>query len=218
MKIKYVFAIVLLVVPAWCGTIVPATARGWVVPGQNNGASASNSFILGGDGAPEAVRDWFQFAIPSFGGANITAANLDLDQPAAGGGNPPAGHLGGTFTVSFYALAARPLTLTDVTNGTLYGSVITTLATDGTTLVIPLNSAALIALNANQGGNFFIGGISSAEGVFENWDFAFSEQSNSVLDLTTAVAAAPEPATMLFSALGLAAMIASRRLRRSPEA
>jgi hypothetical protein len=54
-----------------------------------------------------------------------------------------------------------------VTTSNPFGSISTTSALDGATVVITLHAAALTAIAADQNGNIFIGGVHSGENTGE---------------------------------------------------
>lgn len=172
-------------------------------------------------------RDWFEFAIPNFSGKSLVSATLSLDD---------LGHLGGPLTFALYGLSGQPLAFTDVTTSNPFGSISTTDASNNTTITISLNSPALAAIAAAQGGNLFIGGIDSGENVPNPatvspsadlvGDFGSSGNGNplpfstynSVLNLTTAAApaAVPEPASVfLLGAVVAIGLMARRRANGS---
>ncbi len=193
------------IVPAGAEVLfVNASERGSVdSDGSSNGASASNFFFAGFLFVQE--RDWFEFPIPALSGT-LVSGTLNLDQPQFG-------HQGGQLLYSVYALGSQPANFSDVNANaaTLYGSVSTDAATDGTAVSITLDAAALAAIAGSQRGDFFIGGIDSGEnsGSFAG-DFASSNNHQTFLELTTV----PEP--FLLSAMVLMILaVTGLRCRRA---
>ena len=137
---------------------INAAERGWVCSAcgfNNNGASPDKNYLAGFDAAfPTQLRNWFEFDIPNLSGATITSATFSLYDGI---------HEGGGLTFAVYGLSAQPTVFTDVTSADPFGSVATNNASLDTTLTITLNAAAIAAIEANQGGSFFIGGIDSGE-------------------------------------------------------
>jgi hypothetical protein len=202
--------------------LIDASARGFVCNStststcvsNNNGAAATNNYFAGFQSGKVGgqFRDWFEFDIPTLTGS-LLSATLNLDEPAA------VGHQGGSLTYAIYGLGAQPLVFTDVTTSNPFALPVTTSSTsDGTTISITLNSAALAAITADQGGHIFIGGIASGESSSTlAGDFAVSAGSGNVtsLSLTTGPAPVPEPASIvLFAPLLIGSLVAFRRKTR----
>jgi hypothetical protein len=189
---------------------ITASERGWVCDGvsgcPNNGASPSNNYAVGVLTDEGMIRDWFEFAIPTLTGGSLVAATLDLDEPS------PGGHLGGTFTFAVYGLGAQPLVFSDVTTSNPFGSVSTTSASEGTTVAITLDAAALAAIAAAQTGNIFIGGVDSAENSSsEAGDFLGTVAGDvTSLSLTTGTAV-PEPSSLPLLLFASAAVLVGLR-------
>jgi PEP-CTERM motif len=205
--------------------IINASERGWVcttVGGcpNNNGADPGNNYLAGGGGLGAVqFRDWFEFAIPTLTGS-LVSATLNLDEPpAVSGGVSGGGHGGGSLTYAVYGLSAQPLAFLDVTTANPFALPVTTSsADDGTTISITLNSAALAAIAAHQGGHIFIGGIDSGESSSTTaYDFGASDGLSNVtsLRLTTAPTAVPEPSSILLVAsVGLLLVVLRRKTSR----
>lgn len=183
--------------------------EGWVCNGAcagNNGTDPNNNYIAGvltGD----QYRNWFEFSIPTLTGGSLVSATFEVNE----GGSS---HMGGSLTYAVYGLSAQPLVFTDVSASNPFGSVVTTNASNGTTLDITLNAAALAAIGAAQGGNIFIGGIDSGElASTDTFDFA-SEGASTVLSLQTAPSSVPEPSSWaLFTSVLLAMGCVARKRR-----
>lgn len=189
-------AIFLLTVAALCAradVVLDAVNQGNISPD-----SSESSFIFAGFvTSPE--RDWLEFAIPKLP-STLASATLELFQPQFG-------HLGGTLTYSVYALAGAPGHFSDISASTLYGSVSTDAASDGTSVSIALTTAALNAIYADQGGDFFIGGIDSREtGPSIAGDFG-GQPGRNILKL----AVVPEPAPWGLTVVGVFGIVFTRR-------
>jgi hypothetical protein len=197
--------------------IIDASERGYVcVNLQNatcsNGANPGNGYVAGFVTGGGQFRDWFEFDIPTLTGS-LLSATLNLDEPPG----TVAGHVGGSLTYAVYGLAAQPLVFGDVTTSNPFGSVTTSSADSGTTISITLDSAALAAIVADQGGHIFIGGIDSGETNSTNaYDFGGAAfQTVSSLSLNTAQSAVPEPASIvLLASVLFGLLVALRRKTR----
>jgi hypothetical protein len=188
--------------------------------GNNNGAGPGTNYVDGFDASSgNKYRNWFEFFIPTLT-SPLLSATLNIDEPASTATGGP-GHAGGSLTYAVYGLNAEPLAFGDVTTTNPFGSVVTTNASDGTTISITLNSAALADIVAHQGGHIFIGGIDSGETstTTSAYDFAFSGPGNvTSLNLTTAPVATPEPASVvLFGTLLIGSIVALHRKTRRAE-
>jgi hypothetical protein len=109
------------------------------------------------------------------------------------------------------------MVFTDVTTTNPFGSVVTSDASNGTTVDIMLNATALSAISAAQGGHIFIGGIDSGE-LGGGYDFAFTGNPEfpafqTILSLTTT----PEPRSPLLLATILVAFGIAIRKQRAKE-
>ena len=217
--------LIALVAPsaAWADTFnIAASERGWVctpspscaagnVGTSNNGATPFNNYVAGFSSGQGQFRDWFEFAIPTLTGGSLVSATLNLDQPGV-----EPGHVGGALTYAVYGLSGQPVVFTDVSTSNPFGSVGTSSASDGTTVVITLNAAALAAIGADQGGFIFIGGIDSGENSnVTAVDFASTVAlQKTVLDLQTASVMAPEPSSLFLLGAGLLGLAGARRRKR----
>jgi hypothetical protein len=145
----------------------------------------ATNYVAGSAQFAIQFRDWFEFSIPTLTGGALSSATLELDEPADG-------HAGGSLTFAVYGLCARPFLFSDVTISNPFGSVGTSSASNGTTVDVTLNAAALAAIGASQGGNIFIGGIDSGElSSSDASDFGDTLNQSTVLHLQTAPTATP---------------------------
>lgn len=227
----------LVVLSAFGGTItLTDDARGWVTPNPsqsgggggtglappNNGTAADNNYVAGGSLGGGMFRDWFEFAIPSLSGP-LLSATISLNQPLlpSAEGIPPSslGHSGPQTTYTMYGLPATPTDFASFMPQALYGSAVLGAATNGTTVDISLNSAALQDIGAAAGGEFLLGGIDSGEigfdlqgcnGCGQNFDFAATGGTQVTLTLDTADAA-PEPSALVVCLCAAALFLAVRR-------
>ena len=226
-----------IVLSAFGGTItVTDDARGWVTPNPpippgeagtgdappNNGTAADNNYVAGGSLGGGMFRDWFEFAIPSLSGP-ILAATVSLEEPslAAAKGIVPSnlGHGGPPTTYTLYGLPAIPTNFASFLPQDSYGSVTLDAASNGTTVGMPLDSAALQDIGSAAGGEFLLGGIDSGEidfdvqgcnGCGQNFDFASTDGAQVTLTLVTADPA-PEPSTAAACLCAAALCLAVRR-------
>ena len=170
-----------------------ASGRGWITSsGLNNGNGPLNGSFAGTHLGVQA-RDHFDFLIPTFSGT-LVSATLVLTEPAS---TPYPGHAGVPTTYSLYSVGAfGTYNYSSMGNGTLYATSILTSATNGSTVSILLNPAALAAITAMQGSTFSLAGVDSGENsIVDNTDFYASNGSLSQLVLTEAVAT-PEPSSV----------------------
>ncbi len=186
----------------------------------SNGNAIANLYEAGETQTPDVFRDHFDFSIPTIDGT-LESADLVLTEPNLGSG----GHVGATTTFSVYSLGTfGTYGFSDIGAGTLFGSVSLDTTSNGTLIDISLNSAALSAISADQGGAFSLGGVDSGELTTgsDNHDFAQSqkieERPGGISDLVLSVqapAGTPEPGTigLLFGA-GVFAAAARRRARQ----
>jgi hypothetical protein len=189
--------------------IIQDSGRGWIgnLAGAN-GNTAPNNYIAGSELNEGEFRNHFDFSIPTLSGS-LTSATLTLD-------NPLKDPLSVTNTYSVYSLGAYgTYGFSDIGSGTLYGSV--EIGFPGTATVT-LDSAALAALAAAQGGTFSVGGIDSGENSTNNFDFGDTgpNDASTLVFLTLETGpATPEPSA--FVLLGSAAAVGLAggwRLRR----
>ncbi len=186
----------------------------------DNGADPSNNYFAGYQSSPQPfggpilflARNWFDFAVPVLTNQTLISARLLLYELRFG-------HTGGPLTFSVYGLAGRPALFTDVITSVPFGVTTTNSVNSDTTIELLLNGAALAAIVGAQGGHVFLGGIGSGE---SNWpsstsayDFAASQSTDSILELTT-IASVPEPVTSLLLGAGMVVLAELRRRRRLP--
>jgi hypothetical protein len=177
-----------------------ATARGWYdLDGSSNGSLAGNGYFISvcnyadprckNGGVPASnVRNWFRFDLSVVSGT-ITAATLLLDSPALITGCRTFGCTP-TTTATFTAFDVFPGSVTglgapsvaiwtDLGSGTPYGSVTVSTTDSAGVVTIPLNAAALTAINAK--GAFVLGGSLTGGNDLQ---LLFTATANTVLRLT----------------------------------
>jgi hypothetical protein len=130
--------------------------------------SAANSTYIAGALGSGLMNNFFVFNLSNVSGS-ITSAALSI-------GNPPFGYVpsGQTDIYSNYDVTTPISTLimsqsgsagisifNDLGTGILYGSVALSLADNGTQINIPLDSAAIAAIEGAEGESFAIGGTLS---------------------------------------------------------
>jgi hypothetical protein len=133
-----------------------ATDSGWWNDTGFN-ATTNTNYIVG-----FRYNDFFVFSLPV--GVSITSATLSIFNPSSGYSSPLPTELyqvgsvstpiatltgGGTGQVGIYNALA---------SGTVYGTRLVNAATDGTQVTIPLDAAAIAALNGAEGGSIAFGG------------------------------------------------------------
>jgi hypothetical protein len=161
-----------------------AANRGWyLADGFSNGAGGSNNYVVGdcnridprcpgGGPGPAEWRNWFRFDLSSVSGS-VTAATLVLNVTS---GFSSTTSPTGTYTLfdispgNLGGLGTNSQTIwADIGSGISYGSYVASSAnSSGTTIAIPLNAAALAAINASVGSSFALGGaITTLQGGSE---------------------------------------------------
>jgi extracellular elastinolytic metalloproteinase len=164
------------------GIAITATDTGWINSQGEHGAT-NNNYISGVVGSVE-LRNYAVFAIPG-SVPGIGSAELRYFNPAGGYVSSDATE---TFSVFDVAATAAALdvnrTAGDVTGialhndlgtGTVFATQSVSAADDGTTVSVPLNAAAVAAINAAIGSTIAMGGaISSIVGAANQSIFAFS--------------------------------------------
>jgi hypothetical protein len=169
------------------------------------------------------TRDFFTFDLASLvlSGQTITSAVLQVDGSIHGTSPDPVTI--GFFDVSTPAAALNnnsrinPTIFDDLGTGVSYGSFVVGVYADHELLSFQLNAAALADVASASGGFFSLGGALSNAANFDNAGI-FGGSSNAgiqrlvITTEPTAVAPVPEPATVVLAGMGLALMIASRRV------
>lgn len=185
-------------------------------------------------------RSFFLFDLSSVGGI-IRSATLRLYNPTDQDilFEPPSDPLPGgyespdpTETLHIYDVhtpvaamtggTAGPAGFDDLGSGTLYGSRVVSGADDGTVVEIPLNAAALAALNASRGRFLFGGALGTLADLEDVPEFVFGFSMVSVEGDTTRqlVLDVPEPSTFVLSCAAAVALAVrsrfGRRRRQNP--
>jgi hypothetical protein len=212
-----------LLVPAVANASVineSESGRGWINNESGaNGNSPGLGYVAGNpdgiEGTPPGLfRAHFDFSIPSLGGT-LTSATLSLANPdpmVLDNVSYLGGHGGSTNTFSLYSLGAYSTysslsptaAFAALGGGTLYGSVS---ISDNGTATVTLNSAALAAITADQGGTFSLAGIDSGENTSLGYDFANTRfpDNPTTLSLNVNPSVTPEPASMTLIGTGFLA-------------
>jgi len=137
------------------GTIVlDAVDRGWVAnDGGSSGSITGNISYFVGDSGEFRVNNWFVFDLSGIG-QPIISAELHLFNLVYVSSDP-------TETYTLFDVATDPAVLmsglggvpafNDLGSGTIHGSYVASSADNNSTLVIPLNDAALGSLNSTLG-------------------------------------------------------------------
>lgn len=151
--------------------VLKATGRGWIdQTGAPNGIGAGQNYIAGVCGSSDVCggdnldrNDFFVFDLSSYTDT-ITSAELRLDErggssPGFISSFPSLTYTNWDVTTPLASLGSSGVSIyTDLGSGILYASTLITAASNGTTVGIGLNGAALSALNIARGHSFAIGG------------------------------------------------------------
>jgi len=221
-----VLATFVCTIPAY-GVTIDATDRGHYEDDGDHDSTNTNYIVGEVPSGSVQYHNFFVFDLSSVSGT-IISAELRLRNPAGGFSSTDA-----TETYEIFDVSTSTATLTgggaglvavyaDLASGTMYASQVVSAADNGTTIVIPLNAAAISDLNAASG-LFAFGGVLTTTVVGGANEFLFGlTGSPSVLADTQLVvttdetAAVPEPSTFVLAALGLLGLgfIALRRKYR----
>ena len=169
----------------------------------------------------EEYRSFFEWTLPSIGG-HVTGAHLEMALPYSLGSDQ------GTQTGAMFDIAAANLPFlgadngaghgtsifADLGTGTAYGNFTIRESDDLTIFHIDLDSAAVQAIDAANGGTFALGMRNTTPGITDNY-FLFSSMSQAgrqtlVLDVTPV----PEASPFATLALGVAALAVVARRRQ----
>jgi hypothetical protein len=217
--VKFVSLIALFLagVPAFADVFtLDSEFRGWITSTDvGDGTSSANNYYAGIDASfnnGEELRNWFEFDLSSVTGT-VTSATLELAS--------------GTYLSSqpseTFQLTSLPSSFgfADLGTGTFYASQVYSSLDNSTTVAIALDAAAITDINA--GGTFGMGGRltslvesipgSQNEAIFDQIS-GFPSQAQLIVNTSGTGPVAPEPASLLLFATGLAAVQALRRARQ----
>lgn len=179
------------------------SGQGWIESDNTpNGNSQTNNYAVGvvGNCCFSVLRNHFDFSIPDFSGV-LTSATLNIFEAV---GNASAG----PEVYSLYSLGSfGTYNFSDIGSGTLFASTTVTAAQDETTIQISLNSAALLAIAADQGDTFSLGGRIADESTADDFIFGSGTNFATSLILTTT----PEPSATFLMAIAFAACLLKPR-------
>jgi hypothetical protein len=164
-----------------------AADSGWIATNGTH-TTANNNYAVGraffGSDPLSEFRNYFTFNLPA-GAGTILGAELRLFNPPSAFVSPDP-----TETYTLFDVFATPAALDanrtagdpagmaihgDLGSGTVYGSTELSTADNNTTVVIPLNAAAVAALNAAIGSTISLGGaITTLEGTAQQSAFGFT--------------------------------------------
>ena len=160
--------------------IINATAAGWF--GDDGTHNAANGNYLSGWDGTEEFRDFFLFDLSSVSGV-VTAVTLRVNSGQVLTPDP-------SETIAFYEVTTPPADLqvnqsgrtdifADLGDGAMYGSAVMASTLYYTNVDVPLNSAAVGAINGALGGMFGLGGTVTtlSKPPFDNED-VFANTSN----------------------------------------
>ncbi len=215
---------------AQAGQTLNAGDRGWYDYTGIHFVNNQNYWV--GWDTQYAYRDWFLFDIPDIPGL-YTTATLRLFNPGPiSTGQATAGYNSNdpTETFELRSFSGSIATLVNGTggitaynqlgSGTVFATRTVSNADDDSYLNITLNSSAMSAINAAQGGQFVIAGRLStvAAGLTEEVMFSYSslpplgnQPQHSQLLLDGGATTAPEPGTLALLTLGVTGFAVRRR-------
>lgn len=166
-------------------------------------------------------RNWFAFDVPT-GSDPIVAASLRLYNPAPIGyysANPlQVYQLFDVDSPSFSIMTGgngQMSIFDDLGSGALYGEKPVTTADNGQIIDIPLNAAAIVALNASIGGRFLLGGSLARSGTDDQFLFGFSGSPDHPLPGLFIFQGVPEPTSMVLLGSAFASAWIARRRNRT---
>ena len=200
-------------------TVFDAVARGT----DSSSGGNCGCYPVGFDtnGARE-YRGYFGFDLTSLSGATIygaTLAILEPNNPGDGYGGPPSGltlTIGGYSGVFNQLSSASGTVFNELGTGTVFGSVLTTAADNGTQVLITLNSAGISAITAAEGGDIAFGGYltgAGAGGYNTLFQWSGYAQGQAPAAVTLTLDTVPEPASMALFGVGVAGLGWMRRRR-----
>lgn len=200
---------------------VDVTDRGWYdetgfsdpsiiayIAGDFRGSGCQNS------GCSADIRDFFVFNLSSVP-APIASAKLALSVPPVvatppgySSADPSENFELHDVTTSISALLAGTggvAAHTDLGSGIVYGNRSMSAADNGTVVEIPLNSAAVAAMNASSGLFGMGGSITTLDSIpNEEYEFGWSFTTNEIVQLRLSLVPEPSSATLcILSALSL---------------
>jgi len=193
-----------------------STSFGWWDSTGTHTAVITN-YGTGDDAENVDHRSFFVFNLSGLSGT-VVSATLQIFNPIYLSPDP-------SETLSIFDVSTSIAALTasgtgqvgiynDLGTGTLFGSTSVSAANNGANVNIPLNSAALAALQSGLGGSFAFGGsltTLSAPGLVEGV-FLLSSANTGTRQLV--LNTIPEPATLVLLGSGLAAIGIARRRSR----
>ncbi len=190
---------------------------GWYdVPGFH---LSSNKNYAAGFAVAATTRNYFVFDLSGVTD-QIVGAELRLYNPADGFLGAPSDYTLRSVETSVATLMQSHSTgpagaaiYADLGDGTVFGSVLGSVADNGTVISIPLNAAAVNSLNGSLGQTFAFGGQFAFQGPQEHYIFGFSNLGTETRQLV--LTTVPEPATWIQFGSGLVLTTVFVRSRRN---